>query len=214
MFEALADLGRKWVGLASLSFAGDGRYLELLRKSHCWAMYVDLSPWVSASLNEVIEGVEARRAGEYLQRLRDQGIKVIASFVFGFDHDQKDIFARTVAFAKENRIDEAEFHILTPYPRSRLYARIKSEGRLLAKDFSEYTAGKVVFQPRNMTPEELFQGYLQAWRDFYQGQEIRETDSGPVVLSYDCFPVSLAEVRRNKGNDWLDTVIENRVSVK
>ncbi|MBI5583311.1 MAG: cobalamin B12-binding domain-containing protein [Deltaproteobacteria bacterium] len=212
LLETLSGIGREWVGLASLSMARDASYLKLLQKSHCWAMYLELSPWVSAGLNEVIDGVEVRRAGEYLQRVRDQGIKVIASFVFGFDHDQKDIFERTVAFALEHRIEEAEFHILTPYPNSRLYQRIESEGRLLSRDFSEYTAGSVVFQPRNMTPEALYQGYLQAWRDFYRGSEIRETAEGPVVLTYNCFPISLDEIRRVKGIDWLDTVIAARYS--
>jgi radical SAM superfamily enzyme YgiQ (UPF0313 family) len=207
LLEALARSGRPWVGLAPLSFARDESYLELLRKSHCWAMYVDLSPWISAGLNEVVEGVEVRRAGEYLQRVRDQGIKVIASFVFGFDHDQKDIFERTVAFARKQQIEEAEFHILTPYPKSRLYARLESEGRLLTRDFSEYTAGNVVFRPRTMTPDELYDGYIRAWRDFYQGHEIRETPEGPVVISYDCFPVSREEVRRRKGNGWLEALI-------
>ena len=210
LFERLADLDKEWVGLASLSFAEDADYLRLLRKSHCWAMYVDLSPWVSAGLNQVIEGVEVRRAGEYLNRVRDQGIKVIASFVFGFDHDQKDIFEKTVAFAKGNQLAEAEFHILTPYPRSRLHTRLESEGRLLKKDFSAYTAGAVVFEPRNMTAQELLEGYLRAWRDFYQGSEIVETQSGPVIKSYDCFPISLEEIHHNRGPAWLDTIIEKK----
>ncbi|MCU0580769.1 MAG: DUF4070 domain-containing protein, partial [Desulfobacterota bacterium] len=161
-------------------------------------------------LNEVVEGVEVRRAGEYLQRVRDQGIKVIASFVFGFDHDRKDIFDRTVAFARDQRIEEAEFHILTPYPRSRLYSRLESEGRLLTRDFSEYTAGKVVFRPRNMTPDELYEGYIQAWRGFYRGHEIRETPDGPLVISYDCFPVSAEEIRKNQGDSWMTALVQAR----
>ena len=211
-FEGLAGLGKPWVGLAPLPFARDEDYLRLLRKSHCWAMYVDLSPWVSAGLNEVIDGLEVRRAGEYLTRIRDQGIKVIASFVFGFDHDKKDVFEKTVAFAKAHGIEEAEFHILTPYPRSRLYARLQSEGRLLNKEFSDYTAGAVVYERRNMTSDELYAGYLQAWRDFYDRTEIRETTSGPVVLSYAGFPISPEEIYQARGRAWLDTLIEKRFS--
>lgn len=212
LLESLSRTGRPWVGLAPLSFARDESYLRALRESRCWAMYVDLSPWLSAGLNEVVEGVEVRRAGEYLQRVRDQGIKVIASFVFGFDHDKKDIFDRTVAFARDQQIEEAEFHILTPYPRSRLYSRLESEGRLLTRDFSEYTAGKVVFRPRNMTPAELYDGYIRAWRDFYRGHEIRETPEGPLVISYDCFPVSAEEIRRNQGDSWMAALVQGRAN--
>jgi radical SAM superfamily enzyme YgiQ (UPF0313 family) len=209
LLESLSRVGRPWVGLAPLSFARDESYLQLLKKSRCWAMYVDLSPWISAGLNEVVEGVEVRRAGEYLQRIRDQGIKVIASFVFGFDHDRKDIFDRTVAFARDQRIEEAEFHILTPYPRSRLFTRLENEGRLLTRDFSDYTAGNVVFRPRTMTPDELYEGYVQAWRNFYRDHEIRETPRGPLVLSHDCFPVSPEEIRRRQGENWLESLLRS-----
>jgi len=210
-FEGLRDIRKEWVGLAPLSFAEDEDYLRLLRNSNCWAMYIDLSPWVSASLNDVIDNVEVRRAGEYLKRVHGHGIKVIASFVFGFDHDGRDVFDKTVEFARHNEIEEAEFHILTPYPRSRLYGRLQNEGRLISTDFSRYTAGSVVFRPRNMTAEELQEGYLRAWRDFYSDAEVRETEGGPVVKSYSCFPVTAEEILRDRGESWLNETIEKRM---
>ena len=126
-FNALENSTKEWVGLAPLMIAEDMEFLRLIRKSHCWAMYVDLSPWISASLNEVIDGVQAKKAGDYIKRIHDNDIKIIASFVFGFDHDEKDIFERTVEFAKKHELEEAEFHILTPYPNSRLYDRLNSQ---------------------------------------------------------------------------------------
>jgi len=165
--EALAGLGKQWVGLAPLSMAEDEQYVALLKKSNCWAMYVDLSPWISAGLNERVDGIQIEKAGFLLERLREHGIKVIASFVFGFDHDRKDIFEKTVRFGQDHRIEEAEFHILTPYPKSRLFERLSAEGRLMTTDFSRYSTSSVVFRPANMTPEELEEGYLLANRSFY-----------------------------------------------
>lgn len=206
--EGMADLGREWVGLAPLEFAQDEEYLRLLRKSNCWAMYVDLSPWVSAGLNEVIDNVPARKAGEYISRVRDHGIKVIASFVFGFDHDRPDIFEKTVAFAREHSIEEVEFHILTPYPGSRLYDRLATEGRLLTTDFSRYTAGSAVYRPRHMSPEDLEAGYLDAWRHFYSDAVVRETEQGPVVKSYASFPLAQGDLLLTESGKWVDSVID------
>jgi radical SAM superfamily enzyme YgiQ (UPF0313 family) len=205
LFEALTGSDKKWVGLAPLRIAEDRDFLRLMRRSKCWALYVDLSPWISAGLNEVVDGVEVRKAGDYIQRIHDAGIKVIASFVFGFDHDEKDIFERTVSFAKLHEIEEAEFHILTPYPRSRLYERLSSRGRLITRNFTDYTTSRVVFRPYAMTPEELYEGYLGAWKDFY-GAAYEDSADGPVVRTYACFPLTGEDLLGLEGGGWVDAV--------
>lgn len=206
--DGMAMMQKQWIGLAPLSIAADEEYLGLLRKSNCWAMYIDLSPWISASLNERIDGVQVEKANMMLERIREKGIKVIASFVFGFDHDQKDIFDKTVRFARENNIEEAEFHILTPYPKSRLCERLTAEGRLLTTDFSKYSTSSVVFQPANMTPEELYEGYLRAWKDFYPADNYEETPKGPVVKTLACFPLTKKDLLEHNGGRWVDAVMK------
>ena len=206
--EAMAELGKEWVGLAPLSVAGDLSYLNLLRKSRCWALYVDLSPWVSAGLNEVIDGVQVKKADEYIQRIKDYGIKVIASFVFGFDHDKTDTFERTVEFAKRNFIDEAEFHILTPYPKSRLFERLKYENRLITTDFSKYSTSSVVFIPKNMTPDELYEGYLNAWRWFYSEENCEDIEDGLIVKTFACFPLERKDLETYKEERWVGAVLK------
>jgi len=62
-FEGMAQTGKKWVGLAPLKIADDPEFLDLLGISNCWSMYIDLSPWISAGLNEVIDGVQVKKAG-------------------------------------------------------------------------------------------------------------------------------------------------------
>ena len=112
--------------------------------------------------------VEARKktptTSDYARRvgmLHDFGIQVNGSFVLGFDHDRKDIFARTAEWVEENRLECATFHILTPYPGTPLFRQMESENRLLHRDWTLYDTAHAVFQPKHMTPEELEQGY--AW---------------------------------------------------
>ena len=87
--------------------------------------------------------------------LHDHGIQVNGSFVLGFDHDGPDVFAQTVAWIEENRLECATFHILTPYPGTPLFRQMETEGRLLHNDWSRYDTAHVVFQPKNMTADEL-----------------------------------------------------------
>ena len=49
---------------------------------------------------------------------------------------------------------------------------MKAEGRLLTDDLSKYNTAHVVFQPRGMTPEELYDGYLWMYRQVYSLKNI------------------------------------------
>ncbi len=59
-------------------------------------------------------------------RLHDLGIMINGSFVFGMDDDDEDVFRRTVDWAIEHGITTATFHIQTPYPGTRLFARMEA----------------------------------------------------------------------------------------
>jgi hypothetical protein len=205
-YDGLAGTGKKWCGLAPLSIAEDTAYLDLLKSTNCWAMYIDLSPWISAGLNEKIGAAQIEKANLLLERIRDRDIKIIASFVFGFDHDKQDVFERTVRFAKGSGIEEAEFHILTPYPKSRLYERLEAEGRLITRDFSRYATSSVVYRPANMTPGDLYEGYLSAWRDFYPAETHEMSERGFVIKAHACFPMSREELDGFGGAGWVEAV--------
>ncbi|MEO0206039.1 MAG: DUF4070 domain-containing protein, partial [candidate division WOR-3 bacterium] len=102
-----------------------------------------------------------------VKKIQDAGILFHPSFVFGLDDDTKDIFEKTLDFIYKTRITTATFNILTPYPGTRLYQRLKNEGRLLTEDWSMYNHSTVVFQPKNMTIDELIEGYYLLKREFY-----------------------------------------------
>ncbi len=211
-YDGLGATGKQWVGLAPLSIAEDTDYLDLLKRTNCWAMYIDLSPWISAGLNERISAQQVAKAHMLLDRIRERNIKVIASFVFGFDHDRRDVFERTVRFARANGIEEAEFHILTPYPKSRLYERLEAEGRLVTRDFSRYSTSSVVYRPANMTAEELFAGYMEAWKEFYPAETHEQTDRGIVIKTFACFPLGKAELDGYSGAAWVDAVRRTNIN--
>jgi radical SAM superfamily enzyme YgiQ (UPF0313 family) len=73
----------------------------------------------------------------------------------------------TARFAVEARIDLPRYAIVTPFPGTALYQRLDSEGRILTKNWELYDAQHVVFQPRLMTPEQLYAGHEQAWKYSY-----------------------------------------------
>ena len=110
--------------------------------------------------------------GEAIRRLHDHGVMVNGSFVFGMDDDDESVFDRTVAWAVEQGIETATFHILTPYPGTALYERMAEQGRLLHSDWDLYDTRHTVFQPAKMTPDMLERGYWGAYHDFYRWSSI------------------------------------------
>ena len=94
------------------------------------------------------------------------------SFVFGMDDDDEDVFRRTVDWAIEHGITTATFHIQTPYPGTRLFARMEAAGRILTRDWDLYDTRHVVYRPARLTPEALKDGYDWAYREFYRWSSI------------------------------------------
>jgi len=107
-----------------------------------------------------------------IRRLRDLGVMVNGSFVFGMDHDGPDVFDRTVEWAIRHGIETATFHILTPYPDTALHARMEAEGRMLHRDWDLYDTRHVVYRPARLDAGTLEAGYWRAYREFYRWSSI------------------------------------------
>lgn len=94
------------------------------------------------------------------------------SFVFGMDDDGEDVFRRTVDWAIAQGITSATFHIQTPYPGTRLHARMVREGRMLTRDWNLYDTRHVVYRPALLSAGVLKAGHDWAYREFYRWSSI------------------------------------------
>jgi hypothetical protein len=88
------------------------------------------------------------------------------------DDDDASVFGHTTDWAVRQGIETATFHVLTPYPGTALYERMKADGRLLHSDWDKYDTRHTVFRPARMTPEALEAGYWRAYHDFYSWKNI------------------------------------------
>jgi radical SAM superfamily enzyme YgiQ (UPF0313 family) len=108
-----------------------------------------------------------RNYGDAIKKLKDLGVMINGSFVFGLDNDDPDVFERTVDWAVQQGLTTATFHIATPYPGTQFYKTIAAQGRLLHNDWQRYDTRQAVFTPKGMTTEQLEAGYWRAYRQFY-----------------------------------------------
>ncbi len=113
------------------------------------------------------------RYHELVERLHRHGIALQGCFVFGLDDDTPDVFLETARFAVEAQIDLPRFAVVTPFPGTALYQRLESEGRILTRNWELYDGQHVVFQPAQMSVEELQRGIETAWKHAYSVPSMR-----------------------------------------
>lgn len=173
-FKALIPMKILWGSQASITFAKDEELVELAAESGCRFLFIGLETLEPGSLAEM--GKKQNKSWEYeaaLRLLKKHKIGVMGAFIFGFDSDKETVFKTTLDFAVNSRIPIAQFANLTPYPGTRLYARLLEENRV-EPDFwlDETWNNRVVFDPANMNAERLHQQTAQVYRDFYSYKTI------------------------------------------
>jgi len=171
--EALRPLERIWSAAVTIDVTDDPALVRAMALAGCTGVFVGFESLTDENLAGA--GKKTPKTADYARRVRmlhDNGIQVNGSFVLGFDHDRKDVFARTADWIEENRMECATFHILTPYPATPLFRQMDAECRLLHRDWSLYDTAHAVFRPRNMSPEELEEGYAWIYRRLFSHASI------------------------------------------
>jgi len=169
LLRRLKETNKRWLANGTVNVLGrDDEFLRLAKEANIYYWYIGFESISQKSLDGANK--KHNRVEEYestIKKIKEHGMIINASFIFGFDEDTPDIFDATIKTIEKWDIDMAEFHILTPFPGTRLYDRLKKEGRILTEEWDKYTTATVVFQPKNMSPQELFEGTRKVAKSFY-----------------------------------------------
>ena len=175
LFRGMVDRGlrKRWVSQVGIDFARSSEVLDWAQRSGCVGVHIGFE-----SVNEeTLQGMHKVRnlnvgVNHYVdvvKSIHDHGMGVHGAFVLGSDGDRKDIFDRTIEFVLTSKIDSASFTLLTPLPGTRLYNRLRDEGRLLRTNYPEdwqfYDFERAVFRPNHMTTEELEDGVYRVYKE-------------------------------------------------
>jgi radical SAM superfamily enzyme YgiQ (UPF0313 family) len=107
---------------------------------------------------------------ERIKRYHDHGIGVEGTILLGLDSHTEDSIKRLIDFLLEIELDLAEFTVLAPFPHTKAYEELQQQNRILSSNWDDYSADKVVFQPKHMSPERLQELLDYAWATFYQDE--------------------------------------------
>lgn len=179
LFEGMRGMGKLWQAAGTVKSVLEPGLLEKAVDSGLRSMFIGFESLNERNLRSMHKFHNIHRDYERaVKRLHDNGVMVNASFVFGMDQDDKSVFERTVEWSVAQSIETATFHVLTPYPGTRLHRRMKEQGRIITDDWDLYDTRHAVFKPAGMCCAELENGYERAYEDFYSWSNIFKAAQG------------------------------------
>jgi len=175
LFAGMKGMGRVFQGAATVDSILRGDLIERAADAGMRSVFVGFETLTEGNLRQSNKRQNlGRDCKAVADRLHALGIMINGSFVFGMDDDGDDVFRRTVDWAIEQGITTATFHIQTPYPGTRLYARMVRDGRMATRDWNLYDTRHVVYKPARLTAEALKAGYDWAYKEFYRWGSIAQ----------------------------------------
>lgn len=169
LFSALRPLRKEWGALVSTKIARDTELLDLMAGSGCCYLLIGFESVSDPALHGMRKAFNApEHYGDLVAALHDRHIIVQGCFILGLDDDTREVFDRTVDAIDALRIDIPRLALYTPFPNTHAYRRLKSERRILHENWRYYDTQHVVIRPRHMTPAQLDEGFIRAWRNCFR----------------------------------------------
>jgi radical SAM superfamily enzyme YgiQ (UPF0313 family) len=187
LFKGMVEskLNKWWFCQASLNFADDKEVLTWAARAGCKMVFLGLESEDEEALFEVNKQLNLKRKvstyAHVFQRIHRAGIAVLGAFIFGMDNDTSARLDERTSYMINSDIDVMQVTHLTPLPGTRLFGKLRNEGRLIYTDFpddwSRYDMTQVVHRPANMSTAEFTTDILKCNRRLY---------SWPVILKKAC----------------------------
>jgi radical SAM superfamily enzyme YgiQ (UPF0313 family) len=175
--RAIIPLGLSWFTETDISVADDDELLGLLAESGCRQILIGLeSPGEEDLSGMDPAGFKQKRCDQYLSaidRIQSRGVTVNGCFILGLDNHTPDIFPRLKEFIDRSGLLEVQLTVMTPFPGTPLYDRLRREGRLLTDRYwDRCTLFDVNYRPARMSVEELESGLRWLFSEVYNEREL------------------------------------------
>ncbi|RLF34918.1 MAG: B12-binding domain-containing radical SAM protein [Thermoplasmata archaeon] len=194
LFNKMKKLNKKFFCNGNVDvLARDEELIRLSKEAGCVSWLIGFESIYQEALDSV--GKKTNRVSEYstaVKNIHNHKMAVIGCFIFGFDTDTSEVFDKTLNAIYELQLDAVDFCILTPFPGTPLYKKLEDEDRILTRDWSKYNMKNVVFEPKNMTAEELLQGVREIYQEFYHPSETIKRIIKSIGLGFYPFLLSTA----------------------
>ena len=169
LFIEMKGVGKRFFCIGNSDvLANDVELVKLSKDAGCISWLIGFESVSQKTLDEI--GKKTNKVKDYeqaVQNIHDYNMAVIGCFMFGFDSDKPTVFDETLRVIKKLKIDICDFCVLTPFPGTPTFNKLEKEKRILIKDWGKYNLKTVVFQPKQMSSDEIHIGMQKMYSEFY-----------------------------------------------
>ncbi len=159
--------GNAFLTEASINLADDQALMDQMVAAGFDSVFIGIETPDDNCLAECSKAQnKSRDMVQDVKRIQRAGLQVQGGFIVGFDHDSPSIFQRQIDFIQTSGIVTAMVGLLQAPPGTRLYARMKTEGRLCAESSGDNVDGTTNIIP-TMSIEALREGYRRILDHIY-----------------------------------------------
>ena len=156
---------------ASINLADDEELMQLMVDAGFGIVFVGIETPNDDSLSECTKyNNQNRNLVDSVKKLQQFGLEVQGGFIVGFDNDPESIFQAQIDFIQKSGIVTAMVGLLNAPTGTRLYHRLKNEGRLINTFTGNNTDFSLNFIPK-MDPGRLIEGYKRILATIYSPKE-------------------------------------------
>jgi radical SAM superfamily enzyme YgiQ (UPF0313 family) len=151
----------------SINLADDEQLMQMMVEAGFGTVFIGIETPDEDSLTECSKNQnKGRDLVQDVKRIQRAGLQVQGGFIVGFDNDTPSIFQRQIDFIQKSGIVTAMVGLLQAPPGTRLYERLKQEGRLLSRMSGDNVDGTTNIIPK-MNLDTLREGYENILRHIY-----------------------------------------------
>jgi radical SAM superfamily enzyme YgiQ (UPF0313 family) len=151
----------------SINLADDEPLMQMMAEAGFDTVFIGIETPDEDSLTECSKKQNQNRdLVEDVKRIQRAGLQVQGGFIVGFDNDTPSIFQRQIDFIQKSGIVTAMVGLLQAPPGTRLYERLKREGRLLSQISGDNVDGTTNIIPK-MNLDTLREGYQNILQHIY-----------------------------------------------
>jgi radical SAM superfamily enzyme YgiQ (UPF0313 family) len=153
---------------ASVNLASDPELCRLMAEAGFKKVFVGIETPSEAGLEECQKlQNRGRDLVESVQIIQRAGMEVMGGFIVGFDSDQQDVFKQQFEFIQRSGVVTAMVGLLTALPKTQLYQRLLSEGRIETETTGNNTQATLNFKPK-LDRDFLIAGYRELMKSLYE----------------------------------------------
>ena len=166
LLTRMVPLRKKYMMETSLAWLLHDNYLALLRDSGCIGIELGLE---SLTTSYGKNGINRRHAAleqiiERIARIKRYIPLIQVNILLGLDNDTAETFRAVADLYRRANIDGLVPFVVTPFPGTPFFDRLRAEGRLFETDWRHFNCANLVLKPRQLPVPAFYDLYMDLLR--------------------------------------------------